>query len=250
MSCSLERASDAELAITKPARPFAFSADVGARQAEGETPTGADHVLDPLLVLRVHIEGWIGQHEIELAGGIVRVVVVAVHVTTVADVPLQPVHGEVQARQSAGLVGLLDATVGGRVLLVLGNEAGRLHEHAARAAGRVEDAAVEGFDHLGEQLDDAGGRVELAAALALAHRELAEEVFVDPAEHIAFGRLQSGAVEDFDEFGQQVLLKAKVVLGQRTLQQLVALLVSHRRLDGKHRIADGLAYIGASRQRR
>jgi hypothetical protein len=36
-------------------------------------------------------------------------------------------------------------------LLVLGDEARRLHEHAARAAGGVEDAAVKGLDHLGEQ---------------------------------------------------------------------------------------------------
>jgi hypothetical protein len=84
----------------------------------------------------------------------VRVVVVAVDVAAVADVALQPVHRQVQAAEAAGLVGLLDAAdgqFGGGVLLVLGDEARRLHEHAAGAAGGVEDAAVEGLDDLGEQ---------------------------------------------------------------------------------------------------
>lgn len=62
-------------------------------------------------------------------------------------------HGEVEAAQAAGFVGLLHATDGelsGRVLLVLGDKARRLHEHAAGTAGGVEDAAVEGLDDLGE----------------------------------------------------------------------------------------------------
>ena len=50
---------------------------------------------------------------------------------------------------------------------LLGDEARRLHEHAAGAAGGVEDASVEGLDDLGEQLDDARRRVELAALLPL-----------------------------------------------------------------------------------
>ena len=42
------------------------------------------------------------------------------------------------------------------------------------------------LDDLHDQLDDAGGREELAALLAFAHGELAEEVFVNLAEGIAF----------------------------------------------------------------
>jgi hypothetical protein len=147
---------------------------------------------------------------------VVRVVVVAVDVAAVADVAFQAVHGEVQAAEAAGLVGLLDAAdgeLGGRVLLVLGHEARRLHEHAARAAGGVEDAAVVGLDDFGEEADDAGGRVELAAALALGHGELAEEVFVDAAEGVVVERgrdlgdllqqfLEEGAGEEVVGLGQ------------------------------------------------
>jgi hypothetical protein len=59
---------------------------------------------------------------------------------------------------------------------MLGNEACRLHEHAARTAGGVEDAAVEGFDDFGEQADDAARRVELAALQAFDTGGFAEEV--------------------------------------------------------------------------
>ena len=164
---------------------------VGARQAEGEAAARADHVLEPLLVHRVDVERRIGEDEVELAGGVVRVVVVAVDVAAVADVAFQAVHGEVQAAEAAGFVGLLDAAdgeLGGGVLLVLGDEARRLHEHAAGAAGGVEDAAVEGLDDLREQPDDAARRVELAALLAFGAGELAEEVFVDAAEGVVSRR--------------------------------------------------------------
>src|SRR5690606_41739523 len=60
-----------------------------------------------------------------------------------------------------------------------------LHEHAARAAAGVIDPAFVGFQHLDHRADDRAGGVELAAALALAARELPEEVFIDPTEQVA-----------------------------------------------------------------
>ena len=47
--------------------------------------------------------------KVEAARGVVRVVVVAVHLAAVADVAFQPMHGEVHAAEAAGFVGLLDA---------------------------------------------------------------------------------------------------------------------------------------------
>jgi hypothetical protein len=176
---------------------------VGARQAEGEAAAGAHHVLEPLLVDRVDVEGRIGEDEIELAGGSVRVVVIAVDVAAMANVAFQSVHGEVEAAQAAGFVGLFDAAdgqFGSRILLMLGDKARRLHEHAAGAAGGVENAAMEGFDDFAEQPDDAARRVELAAALALAHGEGAEEVFVDAAESVVVERRRN-----LGDFLQQLL---------------------------------------------
>jgi hypothetical protein len=49
----------------------------------------------------------------------------------------------------------------------LADEPRGLDEHAARAAGGVEDAALVGLEHLDQQPDDVGGGVELAAAVAL-----------------------------------------------------------------------------------
>ena len=45
-----------------------------------------------------------------------------------------------------------------------------LHEHAARAAAGVVDAALVGFEHLDQHADDAARRVELAAELAFGLR--------------------------------------------------------------------------------
>ena len=72
---------------------------------------------------------------------------------------------------------------------------------------------MEGLDHLGQQLHDAGGRVELAAALAFAHGEGAEKVFVDAAEGVEVERgrdlgdfleqlLEQGAGEQVEGLGQ------------------------------------------------
>ncbi|MNR68740.1 hypothetical protein D3C85_1934910 [compost metagenome] len=62
-------------------------------------------------------------------------------------------YRQVEAAQAAGFIGFLDAAngeLGGRVFMVFGHKTRRLHEHAARPAGGVENAAVEGFNHFGE----------------------------------------------------------------------------------------------------
>ncbi len=83
-------------------------------------------------------------------------------------------------------VGLLaeDGDVG-RVAAVGLDELFGLDEHAAGAAAGVVDAAGVGFEHLDQHADDGARRVELAAELAFGGGELAEEVFVDPAERVA-----------------------------------------------------------------
>ncbi len=164
----------------------------------------------------------------------VRIVVVAVDIAAVADVAFQPVHRQVEAAEAAGFVGLLDAVDGqlGRgVAAVFGHEARRLHEHAAGAAGRVEDAAVERFADLGQQLDDAAGRVELAALLSLRARELPQEVFVDAAKGVEVhaGRNLGDLAQQFLEQrgGEEV-----VALGQHAGQQRVVLFdLAHGRVD-------------------
>lgn len=113
------------------------------------------------------------------------IVVVAVDVAAVADVTFETVDSEVQATKAAGLIGLFNSMNGefsGGVLLMLRHKPRRLDEHAARTASGIEDAAVIGLNHLGQQADDATGRVELAAPLAFGAGELAKEIFVDAPE--------------------------------------------------------------------
>jgi len=114
---------------------------------------------------------------------------------------------------------------------VLLHEAGGLHEHAAGTAGRVEDAPVEGFDDLDDQLDDAGGGVELAALLPLGHGELAEEVLVDPAEGVALDVHGDGA-HQLEQLHQGGVLQPVVGLRQHVLEVGILL------LDGAHGAVD------------
>ncbi len=84
-----------------------------------------------------------------------------------------------------GRVGLLP--VDGEVLdvaLVVEHEFFALHEHASAAATAVVDTPVEGLDHFHQELDDAGGRVELPAFLAFSVSELTQEVLVNPPEQV------------------------------------------------------------------
>ena len=59
---------------------------VGARQAERKAAARSNGVLDPFLVDGVDVEGRVGEDKIEVASGVVWVVVVAVDVAAVADV--------------------------------------------------------------------------------------------------------------------------------------------------------------------
>ena len=233
--------------MTKPARPVRVQRRVEeldpevvarCRCAAGRTGSGGPgrpSSLSRSLSTRVDVERRIGQDEVEAADRVVRVVVVAVDVAAVADVALEAVHREVHAAEAAGLVGLLDAVdrrarAAGFFWCSATNRA-RLHEHAARAAGGVEDAAVERLDHLDDQPDDAARRVELAAPLALGRGELAEEVLVDAPEGVALdaGRDLGDLLEQLLEqrAGEEV-----VGLGQHAGELRVVLLdVAHRLVD-------------------
>ena len=137
-----------------------------------------------------HVERRVGEDEVGLEV-LVQVVVEGVGVVR-PEVALDPADGEVHLGQAPGRrVALLpvdgDVALAAAVLL---HELLALHEHAARAAAGVVDAALERLDHLDQQLDHAARRVELAAALALGAGEAPEEVLVDAAEHVLAAALR------------------------------------------------------------
>ena len=104
-----------------------------------------------------------------------------------ANRPFQAVHRQVHAAEPPGFIGLLhaaDRQVAGRVTAVGLHEAGALHIHAARTAGRIEQSSGEGLRDLGDQHHQGRRRKELTPFLPLAAGELAEEVFVDPTEGV------------------------------------------------------------------
>ena len=131
----------------------------------------------------------------------------------------------------------------GRVEVHAFDEVRALHEHAARAAGRVEHAAVVRLDDVDDGLDQRHRRKELALVMRLLVGELSEEVFVDASEHVAVRAPQGRVVEGTQKLAEHVVVELLVLgLGQGAAQGLVVL------LDLLHRIDDHLRTIGAVRQ--
>ena len=106
------------------------------------------------------------------------------------DVAFEAVDGEVHATQLDGVRDLLlsvDRQLSRGTVLVLRHEAGALDEHAAGAAGRVENPTVKRLQHLDEQANDADRGIELTAPRPLRASELTEEILIDPPERVALG---------------------------------------------------------------
>ena len=202
--------------------------------------------LDLLGVHFVHVEGRIGHHEVALSGQLVRVLVVGDGLVAGPDPALQPVHGEIDLGELRGGLVLLVAVERDpfhRVLARVLDEMARLHEHAARAAGGVEDDAVIRLDHVHDGLDDRGRRKELAVVVRALLGELGQEVFVDAAEHVARGRAQRFGIEGPHHLFQDIVLETLVVLRQ---------LAGERRevaLHGFHGGGHGRAEIAVLRHR-
>ena len=124
---------------------------------------------------------------------------------------------------------------------MLRHEAGAVDEHAAGAAGRVENPTVKRLQHLDEQANNTDRRVELAAPRTLRASELTEEILIDPPERVALG----------GRWNLRYLLEQ--VLQERTVKNLVRLWqdaceLRILRLDVPHGLIDGLADVRSFRQ--
>src|SRR5579875_3482245 len=98
-------------------------------------------------------------------------------------------NGEVHLAETDGLVDPLlaiDGKTAGGAVTVLVDEPCALHEHAAGAAGGIEDLAIERLDDLDDEPDDRRWSEVLAPNVAFGDRELAEEVLVDLAKRVAY----------------------------------------------------------------
>ncbi len=210
---------------------------VRARDAEGVARIAGE----PFLIDLADIERRVRQHEIEATDGVLEILVVGV---PLLDIPVQPVDGEVQPREPRGIFDPLlavDGNVRGGVFPMLLHEAGGLDEHAAGAAGGIQDAPVVRLQDLDDELDDGGGRVELPALLPLRHGEFPEEVFVDEAEGVA-PVVHGDGGHDFQQLRERAAVEDVVGLGQHIGEIRVLL------LDGAHGVIDRLPGVRALRQ--
>src|SRR6266545_5281656 len=177
-------------------------------QAEGQ----ARVALDPFGVHEVYVERRIRHHEVALAGEAVLVLIIG---DGLRDLAFQAVHREVHLGDADGVSVLLlsveDDLLRSVAAFVL-DEVAALDEHAARAACRVEDGAVVGFDDVDDGLHDRGRREELAVVVRLLDRELGEEILVDASEDVAGSLLDLLAVEEAHEVLEHLGLEDPVVL--------------------------------------
>ncbi len=165
--------------------------------------------VDPALVVAQQLAAPVAVVEGRIGQDVVRLEVregVGVEAVALGDVGADAADGEVHVGQAPGrVVGLLavDADVADAAAVLL-DEALAGHEHAARTAAGVVDAAPIRRQHLDEHADDVAGRVELAALLALRAGELGQEVLIDAAEDVA-GAIRRTAEADVghevDELG-------------------------------------------------
>ena len=168
-----------------------------------------------------------------------RVLVVGDGLVAGPDPALKPVDGKVDLRELRGGLVLLVTVEGDpfhRVLTLVLNEVARLHEHAARAAGGIEDDAVVGLDDVDDGLDYRWRREELAVVVCALLRELRQEVLVDAPEHVARGRAQRLGIEGPHHLFQDIVFKAFVLLRKLARERREAMFYGFH--GGGHRGAE------------
>ena len=155
-------------------------------------------------------------------------------------------HREVHLGDADGVAVLLlsveDGLLGRVAALVLDEVAG-LHEHAARAAGRVEHRAVVRLDDVDDGLHDRSRREEFAVIVRFLDREFGEKVLVDAPEDIAGGVLDLLAVEQAHQVFEHRCLEDAVVLGQDAEEWL------ELRFDDSHGLGDELRQVCTAHRR-
>ncbi len=119
------------------------------------------------------------------------------------------------------------------------DEVAALHEHAAGAAGGIEDNAVVRLDDVDDGLYQGRRGEEFAVVLRPLHGEFHQEVFIDAAEEIAAGGTYRLGVEGSQDIFQQCVVKLGILLGKLTSERFELL------FDGVHRFHQRGAKAGA-----
>ena len=90
-----------------------------------------------------------------------------------------------------------------------------LHEHAARAAGRVEHLAMLRLDDVDDYLDKRDGRKKLPAVVRLLIRKLRQEVLIDAPKDVSVGTLECRVVEGAQDLPENIVVEFLIFgLGQ------------------------------------
>ena len=207
---------------------------VDGRQAKGKS-SGAQGGLGLDLV---HVKRRIGHDVITATRQVVRVMVEGVGFVAGLNDAVQPMHGQIHLTQ-LGVVFHLFLTIKGHG--VVGPQSGALHEvaglheHAAAAAGGVQQYALFGLQHVDDHLDQRLGGEEYAIILSDVFGKFIEEILIDATDDVTTHIIQRAVIEDAQQFRQQLIGKHGIRLGQYA-GELLALL-----LHQFHGVIHGLA---------
>ena len=137
------------------------------------------------------------------------------------DDAVEPVDRHVHQTELGVVLHLLLAVEGhGGVGLHAGgvDEVAGLNEHAAAAAGGVQQHTALRFQDIDDHLDQGFGGEEHPIVLGDILGKFVEEIFIDAADHVAAHLVQGAVVEDAQQLGQQLVGENGVVLGQDARQ--------------------------------
>ena len=132
----------------------------------------------------------------------------------------------------------------GRALAVLFDDARALHEHAAGAAGRVQNRAAFRVEHMGDQRHQRDGGEELSGVVGLLVGKLGQKILVDAAEHVARDPFEFIGVERAQQPAEDIVVQVLVfTLGQHAAQAFVVRL---NRLHGSQERLGAVLAVGQS----
>ena len=210
---------------------------VYARQSEWQPPRRrAGVLLDP-----IHVERRVRHDVVAFPAEVMRVMIEGIRRLARLDDARESVHCHVhqaELRVVGDLLLSVECHGGVRTHARCIHEVPRLDEHAARAAGGIEQDAARGGEDVHDHLDEGFWCEENTVVRGNVFREFVEEVLIDAPDDVAADSIEVAVVEDAQQLREDRIGEFRIA-ARKHAAELVALL-----LDERHGVVDGGAEAG------